>query len=160
MLSHVRLFETLWAAAHQASLSFTVSLSVLKIMSIESEMPSYHLILCVTFSFCLPSFPASESFPMSQFFASGGQGIGTSASVSVLPVNIQDGFPLGLTGLISLQSKGLSRILPSTRIQKHQFFGVEPSLCLSQEALQLAVKRRDGKSKGEKERYTHMNAES
>ena len=160
MLSHVRLFETPWAAAHQASLSFTVSLSVLKIMSIESEMPSYHLILCVAFSFCLPSFPPSESFPMSQFFTSGGQGIGTSASVSVLPVSIQDWYPLGLTGLISLQSKGLSRGVSNTTVQEHQFFGAEPSLCLSQEALQLAVKRRDGKSKGEKEKYTHMNAES
>ena len=71
------------------------------------------------FSFCLQSFPASGSFPMSQFFPSGGQSIGASASV--LPVNIQDWFPLGLTGLISLPSKGLSRVFSSNTIWKHQF---------------------------------------
>ena len=75
--------------------------------------------------FCLQSFPASESFPMNQFFASGGQSTVSSASVSVLPMNIQDGFPLGLTGLISLQSKGLSRVFFNTTVQKHQFFGVQ-----------------------------------
>ena len=67
----------------------------------------------IPFPFCLQSFPASGAFPMSQLFASEGQGVGASASASVLPVNIQDGFPLGLTGLISLQSKGLSRIFSS-----------------------------------------------
>ena len=72
------------------------------------------------FSFCLQSFPASGSFPMSQLFASGGQIIAGSASVSVLPMNIQSWFPLGLTGLISLQSKGFSRVFSSTMIQKHQ----------------------------------------
>ena len=71
----------------------------------------------VPFSSCLQSFPASGSFPMNQFFASGGQSIGVSASASVLPVNIQDWFPLGLTGLISLLSKGLSRVFSSTTIQ-------------------------------------------
>ena len=80
----------------------------------------------VPFSSCLQSIPASESFPMSQFFASGGQSIGASASV--LPVNIQDWFPLGLTGWISLQSKGLSRVFSSTTVQKHQFFGAQLSL--------------------------------
>ena len=80
------------------------------------------------FSFCLQSFPASESFPMSWFFLSGGQNIGASASASVLPMNIQDWFPLGWIGLISLQSKGLSRIFSSTAIWKHQFFGTQPSL--------------------------------
>ena len=74
----------------------------------------------VPFSSCLQSFPASGSFPMSQFFASGGQSIGTSASVSVLPMNIQNWFPLGWTGWISLQSKGLSRVFSSITIQKHQ----------------------------------------
>ena len=73
------------------------------------------------FSSCLQSFPASGSFPMSQFFASGGQGIGISASASVLPMNIQDWFPLGLTGLISLLSKGLPRVFSITTVQKHQF---------------------------------------
>ena len=126
-LSCVPLLATPWIAAHQASLSFTISLSLLKIMSIELEMPSNHLILYVAFSFCLSSFPASESFPVSQFFAPGGQGIGPSASVSVLPVNIRDWFPLGLTGLISLQSKGLSRGISNTTVQKHQFFGTQPS---------------------------------
>ena len=77
---------------------------------------------------CLQSFPASGSFPMSQFFTSGGQSTGVSASASVLPMNIQDWFPLGLTGLISLPSKGLSRVFSSTTVQKHQFFSAQLSL--------------------------------
>ena len=80
------------------------------------------------FSSCPQSFPASGSFPMSQLFASGGQSIGVSASVSVLPVNIQDWFPLGWTGWISLQSKRLSRVFSNTTVHKHQFFGTQPSL--------------------------------
>ena len=76
----------------------------------------------IIFSSCLQSFPASGSFQMSQFFASGGQRIGVSASASVLPMNIQDWFPLGWTGWISLQSKGLSRVFSNTTVQKHQFF--------------------------------------
>ena len=76
----------------------------------------------IPFSSCLQSFPASGSFPMSQFFTSGGQNIGVSASASVLPMNIQDGFHLGLTDLISLQSKALSRVFCNTTVQKHQFF--------------------------------------
>ena len=82
----------------------------------------------VPFSSCLQSFPASGSFPMSQFFTSGGQSIRVWASASVLPMNIQDWFPLGLTGLISLQSKGLSRVFSNTTAQKHQFFGAHLSL--------------------------------
>ena len=74
------------------------------------------------FTSCLQSFPASGSFPMSQFFESGGQSTGASASASVVPKNVQDWFPLGLTGLISLQSKGLSRVFSNTTVQKHQFF--------------------------------------
>ena len=74
------------------------------------------------FSSCLQSFPASGSFPMSQVFTSGGQSIGASASASILPMNVQDWFPLRLTGLISLQSKGLSRVFSNTTVQKHQFF--------------------------------------
>ena len=105
-LSCVRLFATPWTAACQASLFITNSWSLLKFMSIESVIPSNHLILCHPFSCCLQSFPASGSFPVNRLFASGGQSIGTSASASVLPMNIQDWFPLGLTGLISLQSKG------------------------------------------------------
>ena len=82
----------------------------------------------VPFSSCLQSFPASGSFQMSQFFTSGGQSIGVSASASVLPMNIQDWFPLGWTGWISLQSKGLSRVFSNTTVQKHQFFGAQHSL--------------------------------
>ena len=101
-LSRVRLFETPWTAARQASLFITNSQSLLKLMSIELVMSSSHLILCPSL---LPqSFPASGSFPRSQFFASDGQGIGASASASVLPMNIQDWSPLGWTGWISLLS--------------------------------------------------------
>ena len=82
----------------------------------------------VPFSSCFQSFPASGSFLMSQLFASGGQSIGTSASASVLPMSIQDWFPLILTSLISLQSKGLSRVLSNTTDQKHQFCGAQLSL--------------------------------
>ena len=103
-LSHVHLFGTPWTAACQASLSFTISWSLLKLMSFEL-MPSNHLIFCRPF--CLQSFPASGSFLMSQLFASGAQSIGASMSASVLPMNSQRWFPLGLTGLISLLSKGL-----------------------------------------------------
>ena len=81
----------------------------------------------VPFSSCLQSFPASGSFQMSQFFTSGDQNIGASASASVFPMNIQDWFPLGLTGLISLKSKGLSRVFSSTIIWKHLFFSAQLS---------------------------------
>ena len=80
------------------------------------------------FSSCLQSFLASGSFPMSQFFASDGQSIGISASASVLPMNIWDWFPLGWTGWISFQSKGLSRVFSNTTVQKHQFCWTWPSL--------------------------------
>ena len=80
------------------------------------------------FSSCLHSFPASESFPMSLLLESSGQSIGASASASVLPINILSQFPIGLTCLISLQSKGLSKVFFNTIIQKHQFFGTQPSL--------------------------------
>ena len=82
----------------------------------------------IPFSSCPQSFPASESFQMSQFFASGGQSIGVSASASVLPMNIQDWFSLGWTGWISLQCKELSRVFSNTTVQKHQFFGTQLSL--------------------------------
>ena len=82
----------------------------------------------IPFSSYLQSFPASGSFPMSQFFASGGQNIGVSASTSVLPMNIQDWFPWGWTSWISLQFKGLSRVFSNTTIQKHQFFSTQLSL--------------------------------
>ena len=82
----------------------------------------------IPFSSHLQSFPASRFFQMSQFFATGGQSIGVSASASVLPMNIQDWFPLGWTGWISLQFKGLSRVFSNTTVQKHQFFGAQLSL--------------------------------
>ena len=82
----------------------------------------------IPFSSCLQSFPASGSFRMNQFFASGDQSTGVSASASVLPMNIQDWSPLGWTGWISLQSKGLSRVFSNTIVQKHQFFGTQLSL--------------------------------
>ena len=84
---------------------------------------------CVPFSSRLQSFPASGSFPRSQFFASGGQSIGASASASVLLMNVPDWFSLGLTGWISLQSKELSRVFSNTTVQKHQFFSTQLSLC-------------------------------
>ena len=116
-----------YTAARQASLS-CISLSLLKPMPIESVMPSNHLTLCRPFSSCPQSLPASGSLPVSQLFTSGGQSIGTSAWASVLPVNIQAWFLLGLTRLISLQSKGLSRVFSNTTVQRHQFFGTLPSL--------------------------------
>ena len=85
----------------------------------------------VPFSSCLWSFPASGPFQISQLFASSGQRIGASASASIFPMNIQDWFPLGLAGLISLQSKGLSRVFSNTTVQKHQFFGAQSFLLSS-----------------------------
>ena len=82
----------------------------------------------VLFSSCPQSFSASGSFPVSQLFTSGGQSIGISASTPVLPMNIQDWFPLGWTGWISLQSKGISRVFSNTTVQKHQFFCIQLSL--------------------------------
>ena len=98
--------------------------------SIESVMPSNHLIV-VPFSSHLQSFPAPGSFQMSQFFASSGQSIRVSVSASVLRMNIQDLFPLGWTGWISLLSEGLSRVFSNTTVQKHQFFGGQLSFQLS-----------------------------
>ena len=126
-LSRVQLFATPWITARQASLSITNSWSSPKLMSIESVVPSSHLILCRPL-LLLPPIPLiSGSFPMSQLVAWGGQSIGVSASASVLPMNTQDWSPLGWTGWISLQSKGLSRVFSNTTIQKHQFFGAQPS---------------------------------
>ena len=194
---------TPWTVARQASLSITISWSLIKLMSIESVMPSNHLIflpsifpsirvfssesagdiennstilvqfswsvvsnslrphesqdtrppcpsptpvvhpnpcsLCwrchltisssvIPFSSCPQSFPGSGSFPISQLFTSGGQSIGVSASTSVPPINTQDWSPLGWTGWISLQSKGLSRVFSNTTVQKHQFFCAQLTL--------------------------------
>ena len=99
----VQLFATPWTAACQASLSITNSWSLLKLMSIESVMPSNFSSSVVPFSSCFQSCPVSGSFPMSQFFTSGGQSIGVSVSASVHPMNIQDWFPLGWTGVLAVQ---------------------------------------------------------
>ena len=126
-LSCVRLFGTPWIAAHQASLSITNSQSSLKLTSMEWVMPSSHLILCHPLLLLPPIPRASESFPMSQLFASGGQRTGVLALASFLPKNIQGWSPSECTGWTSLQSKGLSRVFSNTTVQKHQFFGAQPS---------------------------------
>ena len=109
-------------------LSLTISQSLPKFMSITWVMPSSHIFLCRSL-YLLPSiFPSMGSFPVSRHFASGGQSIGASASASVLPMNSQGWFPLGSPGLISLLSKGLSRLFTSTTVWRHQFFGAPPSL--------------------------------
>ena len=127
-LSRVWLLATRWIAAHQSSLSITNSQILPKLIAIELVMPSNHLILCRPFSSCSQSFPVSGSFQTGQLFTSGGQSIGASASASVLPMNTQDWSPLGWTGWISLQSKGLSRVFSNTTVQKHQFFSTQLSL--------------------------------
>ena len=128
-LSRVWLFVTPWTAACQASLSITNSWRLPKLMSIESRWchPTISSSV-VSFSSHLQSFPTSGSFPMSQLFASGDQSVGESASTSVLPMNTQDWSPLGWTGWISLQSKGLSSVFSNTTVQKHQFFCAQLSL--------------------------------
>ena len=121
-LSHVRFFVTPWTAAHQASLSITNSWQSIWAYSNSCPLSQwYHPTISssvIPFSSSLQSFPASGSFPRSQFFAPGGQSIRASVSASVLPINIQSCFPLGL---ISLLSKGLSGFFSSTTVQKHQF---------------------------------------
>ena len=118
---------TPWIEARQASLSITNSRSSLRLRSIESVMPSSHLILCHPLLLLPSLFPNIRVFQMSQFFTSGSQSIGGLVIASVPSMNIQDWFPLGLTGWISLQSKGLSRVFSNTTVQKHQFFGIQLS---------------------------------
>ena len=126
-LTHVQLFATPWTTAFQASLSFFISSSLLKFMSIDSGMLSNYLISSANlFSICLQSFLPSGSFPVSRLYASGGQSIRASALASVFPMFIQGWFLLNMTGLISLLS--LSRVFSSTTIRKHQFFGAQPSV--------------------------------
>ena len=123
-LSHVQLFVPPWTAACQASQFFIISQCLLKLMS-----RWYHPTISssvVPFSSCPQSFPALRSFPLSWFFASGGQSVGASASV--LPMSFQDWIPLGLTAWLSLQSKGLSRVFSNTTVLKYQFFSAQPSL--------------------------------
>ena len=127
-LSHVQLFAIPWTAAHQASLSITTSRSLLKLMSIELVTPSNHLILCYPLLLLPTVFPSIRVFSNESAFASADQSIEVSASTSVLPMNIQDWFPLGLAGWISLLVKGHSRVFSNTTVQKHQFFSAQLSL--------------------------------
>ena len=124
-LSRVWLFATLWTAACQVSLSIANSRSLLNSCPLSQWCHPTISSSVVPYSSCLQSFPASGSFQISQFFTSGGQSIGVSASASVLPMNTQDWSPLGWTGWISLQSKRLSRVFSNTTVQKHQFFGTQ-----------------------------------
>jgi len=127
-LSCVQLFATPWTEVHQASLSFTISkFAQTHVHWVGDAIQPSHPLL-PPFSSCLQSFPASGSFPRSRLFASGGQSFGASAAASVLPRNIQGWFPLGLTHLISLLSKGVSKVFSSTTIKKHRFFNAQPSL--------------------------------
>ena len=127
-LSCVWLFVTPWTAAHQAFLSITNSWDCSNSCPLSQWCHRTISSPVVPFSSCLRSFSASGSFPVSQVFPSDGQNIRTSASALVLPMNIQDWFPLGFTGRISLQSKGLSQVFSNTTVQKHQFFGAQLSL--------------------------------
>ena len=121
-LSCVQLFVTPWTAAHQASLSFTISWNLLRLMPIELMMPSNHLFLFLPLLLLPSILPSISVFSNKSLFTSGGQIVGASASTSALPMNIQGWFPLGWTGLISLLSKRLSSVFLSTTVQKHQFF--------------------------------------
>ena len=127
-LSCFWLFATPWAAAHQASLSITNSWSLLKLMFMESVMPSNHFIFCCPLLLLPSIFLSIRVFSNESVVRSGDQSIGASASASVLPMKIQDWFPLGWAGWISLQSKGLSRVFSNTTVQKHQFFSAQLSL--------------------------------
>ena len=127
-LSRVWLFATPWTTAHQASLSIANSQSFLNSCQVSRWCHPTISSSVVPFSFCPQSFPAPGSFLMSQSFALGDQSMGVSASTSVLPMNIQDWFPLGWTGWVSLQSKGPSRVFSNTTVQKYQFFGTQLSL--------------------------------
>ena len=127
-LSHVWVYVTPWTAVHRPPCPSPTP----RVYSDSCPLSQWcHPIIssCVVpFSSRLQSFPASESFPVSQFFASDGQSIGVSPSTSVLSMNIKDWFPLGWTGWISLESKGLSRVFSNTTVQKHQFFDTQLSL--------------------------------
>ena len=126
-LSRVQLFETPWTVACEASLSITNSQVYSNSCQLSRWCHPTISLSVIPFSSRLQSFSASGSFLMSLFFASDDQSIGVSASASVLPMNIQDWFHLGWTGWISLQSKGLSRVFSNITVQKHQFFGAQPS---------------------------------
>ena len=127
-LRHAQLFVTPWTAAHQASLSFTNSQSLIKLMSIKPVMPSNHLILCCLLLLLPSIFPRIRVFSNESVLQSGGQGIGASDSALILPMNIQVWFPWGLTGWIFLKYKGFSRVFASTTVQKLQYFSTQLSL--------------------------------
>ena len=127
-LIYVWLFVIPWTAACQASLSITNSWSLPKFMSIELVMPSNHLILFLPLLLPPSIFPSIRVFSNESVLHIRWPSIRVSASASVLPMNIQDWFPLGWNGCISLQSKGLSRVFSNTTVQKHQFFGTQLSL--------------------------------
>ena len=127
LLSHVQLFATPWITARQASLSITNSWSSLKLISIESVMPSSHLILCRPLLLLPPIPPSIRVFSNESTLHIRWPKPGVSALASVLPMNTQDLSPLEWTGWISLQSKGLSRVFSNTTVQKHQFLGTQPS---------------------------------
>ena len=120
VLCSVQFFVTPWTAACLASLFFTIFQSLFKLISIKSAMPSNHLILCNPLLLLLSVFPSIRVF-------SNGQSMEASTSAPVLPMIIQDLFPLGLTGFISFLSKGLSKVSYNITVQKHQFFGTQPS---------------------------------
>ena len=126
-LSGVQLFATPWTAARQAFLSITPGVYSNSYPLSQWWNPAVSSSV-IPFSSCLQSFSASGAFQMSQLFTSGGQSIGLSASASILPLNTQHWSPLGWTGWISLQSKGLSRVFSNTTVQKHQFFSAQLSL--------------------------------
>ena len=126
-LSHVPLFATPWTAARLPCTSPTPRAYSNSCQLSQWCHPTISSSL-IPFSSHLQSFPASGSFPMGQFFASGGPSIGVSASAWVLPMNIRDWFPLGWTGWISLQSNGLSRFFSNTTVQNHQFYSTQISL--------------------------------
>ena len=120
VLCSVQFFVTPWTAACLAYLFFTIFQSLFKLISIKSAMPSNHLILCNPLLLLLSVFPSIRVF-------SNGQSMEASTSAPVLPMIIQDLFPLGLTGFISFLSKGLSKVSYNITVQKHQFFGTQPS---------------------------------
>ena len=128
LLSHVQLFATPWTVARQASLFITNSQSLLKLMSIELVMSSNHLILCCPLLLLLSIFLSIRVFSNESGRHIRWPKIWSFSSASILPMNIQDWFPLGWTGWIPLQSKGLSRVFSNTTVQKHQFFSTQLSL--------------------------------
>ena len=162
LLSHVWLFATPWTATRQASVSITNSQSLLKLMSIESVMPSNHLILCHPLLLPPSIFPTIKVFSSERLFTWGGQSIGVSASASIFPMNIQDWFPLEWTGWISLQSRGLSRVFSKTTVQKHQFFVIkdrskEPGECeLRRRVTEVCRKKKDKATAQEGNKLFHV----